>query len=277
MPRRTPLSDRSERRSNVLDFQQYGGRLHLVPETRMKMLATVADTADSRAGNDGHCWRVAAYVAELVRVLGLAPYQSALFVDAARLHDIGAVDMPAEVLTKPNPLSEQDWSLIRTHVARGSERLRQLPETSPLCNVVLRHHERVDGTGYPDRLSVEAIPLGARVIAVADSFDAMTHAHDYKPADFIAQSLETLERGAGSAWDREIVLAFVTEAVPHLMRTGTLMVSHDGQFDRSLGRISGRARPFVYPTGLETCANQVFRLTKWISTIGRARVRIAPA
>jgi hypothetical protein len=104
------------------------------------------------AGNDGHCWRVAAYVDELVRVLGLAPYQSAFFVDAARLHDIGAVDLPTEVLTQPNPLSEQDWTLVGTHVVRGAVRLAQLPETSPLTKVVLCHHERVDGSGYPGPL-----------------------------------------------------------------------------------------------------------------------------
>jgi len=211
--------------------------VHLVPEPVMKMLATVADTADARAGNDGHCWRVATYVAALAHVLGLAPYQSALFADAARLHDLGAVDLPRDLLTKSDPLTEQEWALLRTHATRGADRLSLLPETRPLCAVVLHHHERVDGCGYPGRLTGEAIPLGAQVIAVADSFDAMTHAHSYKPADFIARSLETLARGAGTAWDPDIVATFVAEAVPHLLRSGTLMVSCDGSFDRSLGRL----------------------------------------
>jgi HD-GYP domain-containing protein (c-di-GMP phosphodiesterase class II) len=219
------------------DLYHYGGRAHVVPETVMKVLATVADTADARAGNDGHAWRVASYVAELVRLLGLEAHQSALIADAARLHDMGAVDLSSALLTKPGPLSEQEWALIRTHVTCGAQRLAALLETVPLSNLVLHHHERVDGAGYPDRISGKAIPLGARVIAVADSFDAMTHAHVYQPADFITQSMATLEGGSGTAWDPDIVRAFVTEGVPHLMRMGALMVSLDGRFDHSWGRV----------------------------------------
>jgi HD-GYP domain-containing protein (c-di-GMP phosphodiesterase class II) len=243
MPRRrtTPPQRPSARLPAVdpigKDLYHYGGRAHVVPETVMKVLATVADTADARAGNDGHAWRVASYVAELVGLLGLEAYRSALIADAARLHDMGAIDLSSALLTKPGPLSEQEWVLIRSHVIRGAQRLADRLDTVPLCNVVLHHHERVDGAGYPDRLSGKAIPLGARVIAVADSFDAMTHAHAYQPADFIAQSMATLERESGTAWDPDIVRVFVTEGVPHLMRMGTLMVSLDGRFDHSWGRV----------------------------------------
>ena len=118
----------------------------------------------------------------------------------------------------------------RTHQARSPRRLGLGNDSHP------RHPwsgalAQLPEIGSPPRRS-----RAARVIAVADSFDAVTLTHEYKPAEFIAQTLETLEPGAASAWDYEIVLAFITEAVPHLMRPGNLMVSLDGSFDRSLGQ-----------------------------------------
>jgi HD-GYP domain-containing protein (c-di-GMP phosphodiesterase class II) len=218
-------------------LHHYGGRAHVVPEAVMRMLATVADTADARAGNAGHSWRVATYAAELVRILGIDPYQAARIADAARVHDMGVVDLPEDVLTKPGPLDELERALVQSHVEHGAARLSLLPETGALCDIVLHHHERVDGRGYPDGLAGGAIPFGARVIAVADSFDTLTHAHSYRPADFITVSLGTLVRGSRTYWDREIVIAFVTDAVPQLLRNTRLMVASDGSFDNSLGRI----------------------------------------
>ena len=125
---------------------------------------------------EGHADRVALLAGEAARRLGLSPRERRTVETAARLHDIGEVGIPQEILSRPGPLSGEEMEIVRGHAAVGARLLEPLGEASRL---VRHHHERPDGSGYPDRLREDEIPLGAGLIAVAEAFDAMTHARPY--------------------------------------------------------------------------------------------------
>ena len=151
--------------------------------------------------------------------LGLADDELEAIRHAAPLHDIGKMAIPDSILDKPGPLSESEWRLMRQHTIIGERILAAAPALQAAARLVRSSHERVDGTGYPDGLRGGEIPLAARIIAVADAFDAMTAPRPYKPTLAIPEALAELERCAGSQFDPEVTAAFqaaVTE--PGLVR-----------------------------------------------------------
>jgi hypothetical protein len=135
---------------------------------------------------------------------------------AAMLHDIGKLHVPDQILTKPGPLSPQEWQIMRRHPAWGAEILPTGHSFEAARRIALWHHENFDGTGYPDGLDREAIPLDARIVRVADAFDAMTSNRPYARRRSIEEALEELDRYAGTHFDPEIV-----RLVIHLMRSDT--------------------------------------------------------
>jgi HD-GYP domain-containing protein (c-di-GMP phosphodiesterase class II) len=197
----------------------------MIPDDTFAILSDIADTADSRAGNPGHSQRVTSYVSALLPALHIGVEESRLTIAAARLHDIGKLGLPEEILNKPTWLTPDEWTVIRTHPQRGADYLSGSAATREIADLVLYHHERMDGTGYPHRLRGSAIPLGSRIIAVADSFDAMTHDRPYRKGLYIARAMAILAQEAGTQWDRGIVAEFLVSAVPSLLRHGRLMVA----------------------------------------------------
>ena len=129
---------------------------------------------------------------------------------AGRLHDLGKVGIPPEVLEKDGPLAPDERRVVERHPAIGSNMLTSL-RLGAVSGWVLHHHERWDGTGYPDRLAGEAIPPAARILAVADAFDALTSDRVYRKRLTDSQALGELERGAGTHFDPNVVAALVTE------------------------------------------------------------------
>ncbi|MFW6234134.1 MAG: HD-GYP domain-containing protein, partial [Spirochaetota bacterium] len=128
----------------------------------------------------------------------------------AYLHDIGKISVPDSILLKPASLSPEEWAIMKSHSVVGYDFAKQLgflPKSS--LDVVRFHHERWDGTGYPDGLSGDSIPLGARIFAVADVFDALMSARPYKKAWSLAEAREEILRHAGTHFDTEIVQAFL--------------------------------------------------------------------
>jgi HD-GYP domain-containing protein (c-di-GMP phosphodiesterase class II) len=197
----------------------------MIPEQSMVVLTGVADSADAGAGNPGHSRRVATYVTSLLNALGTAADEASTIITAARLHDIGKLGLSEKILTKPGSLNDEEWSIIRSHSQRGADYLANTPELQAVGDLILHHHERFDGAGYPTRLRGQAIPFGSRVIAVADSFDAMIHDRPYRKGMYIARAMAILSQEAGSQWDREIVAAFLSDALPMLVRHGQLVVT----------------------------------------------------
>jgi HD-GYP domain-containing protein (c-di-GMP phosphodiesterase class II) len=181
-------------------------------------LFALADRADIHAGTAGHGSRVALYTAALLKALRVPVAEAATIVAAARLHDIGKLAVAADTLTMRAPLTTWQRRDVRDHVRHGANLLLRGFAFAGASTLVLYHHEHIDGSGYPDGLPGESIPLGSRVIAVADAFDAMSSNRPYRAALQRAQACGLLLQGAGSQWDSELVTAFLDRVVPLLER-----------------------------------------------------------
>ena len=156
-------------------------------------------------------------LSELVaRQLGLEPDDVAHVRRAASLHDIGKVAIPDAILHAPRKLTPEEWEYMHQHTVIGARIISAAPEMLPVADIVRSSHERWDGGGYPDRLAGDAIPLGARIVAVCDSFEAMTADRAYRKAMPGADALAELRRCAGTQFDPQVVAAFevVLEAAP---------------------------------------------------------------
>ena len=186
-------------------------------ETRgaLRSLAKSIDDRDPTTYH--HSERVSAYARLFGQELGLPDDLVELITQAAAVHDLGKVGVPDRVLLKPGPLDEGDRTLMWLHTEIGAGILNHFQLFRGGANIVLHHHERWDGGGYPNGLRGEEIPLGARVVAIADAFDAMTEDRPYRPAMSVAEAIAILADGAGTQWDPEIVPVFIG-----LVRTGRL-------------------------------------------------------
>ena len=153
----------------------------------------------------GHCLRVADLACALwARVSAGDPVSAFWFRIGALLHDVGKLLVPAEVLNKPGKLSEEEWMLIRRHPTAGVELLADIEFPWDVLPIVESHHERWDGTGYPHNLSGEAIPLTARVVCIADVYDALTSRRSYKERFTHEQAMIVMRRDRGHAFDPEL-------------------------------------------------------------------------
>jgi putative nucleotidyltransferase with HDIG domain len=158
-------------------------------------------------GSWAHARRVSRYAAGVARRLGLPGEQVALVRRAGAVHDIGKLEIPAYFLNWPGPLSAAEFSMVERHSGLGARMIAESGHEE-MAAIVRHHHERFDGTGYPDGLAGEEIPLGARIVAVADTFDAATSPRPYRPAGTCADALDLLVAEAGSQLDPEVVGAF---------------------------------------------------------------------
>ena len=155
-----------------------------------------------------HATSVADLAAATAARLGLPAEEIARTRIAAELHDIGKTAIPASILAKPGPLDEAEWEFIKRHTLIGERIIAAAPALAHIAPVVRSSHERQDGHGYPDGLRADAIPLGARIVAVVDAFDAMVTHRSYKAAVSTADALAELRRCAGSQFDPVVVEAF---------------------------------------------------------------------
>jgi HD-GYP domain-containing protein (c-di-GMP phosphodiesterase class II) len=179
-------------------------------DTFVQTLTTLAETIDLRDPyTAGHSKRVAAYSRLLALDMGLSKYDAGQIEHAALLHDIGKIGVPDAVLFKNGPLDDEERLLIRAHPVIGAGLLADIPTMCEIYPCILHHHEHYDGRGYPDGLSGENIPIGARIIAVADAFDAMTTDRPYRQGLGADAAVNELVRGEGSQFDKRCVAAFV--------------------------------------------------------------------
>lgn len=144
----------------------------------------------------------------VARQLGLGVEEVGPLLQAASLHDIGKAAIPDSILDKPGPLNAQEWAFMRTHTVIGERILCAAPALTDAARLVRASHERFDGSGYPDRLAGEQIPLGARIIAVCDAYDAMVSTRPYRSRMSVEVALEELRRCGGSQFDPRVVEAF---------------------------------------------------------------------
>ena len=164
---------------------------------------------DRDHSSSGLSEKVAHWAMQLGRASGLPEEQLTLLYKAALLHDIGTVVVPVDVLSKHSRLDPAEYNQIKRHPLISEEIVRALPRSEPLLPAVRHHHERFDGAGYPDGLGGDAIPLFARIIAVADAFVAMTSDRPYRPRRSKDEAIHTLQQGAGKQWDAALVERFL--------------------------------------------------------------------
>jgi putative nucleotidyltransferase with HDIG domain len=218
------------------------GRLH---SAMVETLATAVDAKDQVT--HGHVRRVQRHTVALARALNVTDERELKAIEAASLlHDIGKLAIPDHVLNKPGRLTPTEYRTMKTHAAIGASILSTVDFPYPVVPIVRHHHESYDGTGYPDGLIGEQIPLGARILAVVDCFDAVTSDRPYRRRMTDEQGLELLRSRCGKMYDPRVVARF-EEMVPTLRATDAIEDAAPGENARD----QARERAVVAPTGLD--------------------------
>jgi putative nucleotidyltransferase with HDIG domain len=186
-----------------------GNVFHLMVErleiSHRSMIEVLVRALEARGGAPGSLRRLAEAALMLGKGLGLSAAQREALELGALLHDIGEVRTPEALLQKPGSLTAEERRVMEQHPAAGVEILETVPLLTPALDVVGSHHERYDGTGYPNGLREDAIPITARIFAVVDALDAMTHDRPFRGARSVEAALEALREGAGKQFDPRIV------------------------------------------------------------------------
>jgi len=191
-----------------------GQRLGVPIENQAAMLGTIYALAATVDAKDhytyGHSKKVSQFSVQIAEAMGYSADAVATIRAAGLLHDIGKIGISDEVLLKPGPLSEEDWKPIHAHPNLGAAILKHVDSLRGCLAAVQHHHERYDGSGYPSGLGGENIPIDARVMAVADTYDAMTSSRPYRLKPLTSdEALEELKRGSGTQFDPKVVDAFI--------------------------------------------------------------------
>jgi putative nucleotidyltransferase with HDIG domain len=179
-------------------------------DATLAALSSALDVRDTET--EGHARRVVRYMELIAEGLHVPVEQHATLRRGALLHDIGKIGVPDHILRKPGPLTENEWFTMKTHPDLGAKIIANVPFLQEVAIIIRAHHERWDGNGYPEGLAGEQIPLGARIFAVADSFDAMTSDRPYRRGRDLDEALAEIERCSRTQFDPEVVTAFL--AVP---------------------------------------------------------------
>ncbi len=204
-----------------------------VEAVALQAITTVANFIDSKEEyNYGHSTRVAKYAEAIAKEMGWSKEEALNIHYVALLHDIGKIGVPIQILNKKNPLTENEQEMVKKHTQMGAEILKDIKTVSDVNVGALYHHERYDGTGYPEGLKGQNIPLVARIIAIADAYDAMTSTREYK--DMMSQEMvrAELERNAGYQFD-----PYITSVVVRMIDEGVFEKLKDRQEKTSLDNI----------------------------------------
>jgi putative two-component system response regulator len=199
--------------ANLLEFAQTDvPPMNALPfsETEAVLHSMIRMMSQRDAHTAGHCERVAFSGVALGMALRLDSVSLQALYVGGYIHDIGKVGVPDSVLFKPGKLNAEEWEIMRSHPVCGEEICRPLTSLHGVLPLIRHHHERWDGTGYPDGLRETEIPLLARVLQVVDIYDALTHPRPYKHAYSSARALDILEEETGRGWrDRDIASRFI--------------------------------------------------------------------
>ncbi len=191
-------------RREILDLRRRLDRLQDVYVKALEMWNADAPANDERSKRRGR--RVADYAIKLAQAIN---YQGADWLKiGAHMHDIGNSGLPKDVLEKPGPLSAEEWQLVRQHTLLGSEIVNELDFPIEVRPMIRNHHEHFDGTGYPDGLRGDEIPVAARILCIADAYDALTSDRSYRPAFAAKQALEIMQGEAGRIFDPDMFAVF---------------------------------------------------------------------
>jgi len=176
-------------------------------------LEALGDALDLKdAETEGHSKRVTAFTIAIARAMGLPQDRVRVIARGAFLHDVGKMAIPDAILRKPGRLSPEEQAIMQQHALLGYQMLRKIPFLHEAADIVYSHQERYDGSGYPRGLKADQIPLGARIFAIADTFDAMTSDRPYRAAQSVSSGRREIQRQSGQQFDPEIVAMFLSIA-----------------------------------------------------------------
>jgi len=195
----------------------------------------------------GHTQRVSVYTVELAQALGVGGSEMETIKRGAILHDIGKIGVSDTILRKPAKLTEQEWVEMKRHVEYGYNMLKDIAFLQDAAKIVLHHHERYDGGGYPNGLAAEQIPPGARIFMIADAFDAMTSNRSYRQAMAAEEALAEILRNSGTQFDPAAVRAFLSVYQERFV--GSVLPGKDGASGQRLSESLKRA--ILEAAGLE--------------------------
>ncbi len=216
----TRLLNQAIRNQNVILEEKVRQRTRELHNTRLEVIHRLGRAAEYRDNETGlHIIRMSNYSAVIARASGLNESQSELILQASPMHDIGKIGIPDSILLKPGKLTAQEWEIMKTHPAIGAEILsgHDAELMVSASEIALYHHERWDGSGYPNNIAAEKIPLTARIVAIADVFDALTTARPYKQAWPIEEAVRQINDSSGSHFDPRLVDVF-NEVLPDLLK-----------------------------------------------------------
>lgn len=196
-----------ELRRAYVEIRNMSDELREAYHGTLESLVAALDMRDQETR--GHSARVAKHALDIAHMLGIRdPEELEMIYRGALMHDVGKIGVPDAILRKPGPLTEEEWEFMRRHPALGYRILAQVPHLRPAARIVLAHHEHWDGSGYPRGLRGEAIPLGARIFAVCDAFDAIVSDRPYRAGSPPIVAREEILRCAGQQFDPMVVEAF---------------------------------------------------------------------
>jgi putative nucleotidyltransferase with HDIG domain len=177
-------------------------------ESSLQALVTALDFRDNET--QGHSYRVVEYAVMVATVMGIGEPELTWIRRGAILHDVGKIGIPDSILKKPGKLDPEEWTEMKRHPEMGFRMLQHIKFLEPALDIVMSHQERYDGTGYPRGLKGEDIPLGARIFAVVDTFDAMTSDRPYRKALTIDDARSEIEEWSGRQFDPDVAAAFLS-------------------------------------------------------------------
>ncbi|HEX6589914.1 MAG TPA: HD domain-containing phosphohydrolase [Longimicrobiales bacterium] len=192
--------------------QKIRARTFDLEEAQIEIMERLARAAEYRDDDTGqHTFRVGHNAAELAKVAGMSPPEVELIRTAAPLHDVGKIGIPDSILLKPGPLTDEEFAIMKPHTVIGAKilsgsrfRVLQLAE-----QIAMSHHEAWNGSGYPHGIAGDRIPIAARIVALADTFDAITHARPYKEAWPVEKALDIIREGIGKRFDPDLAQLFI--------------------------------------------------------------------
>jgi HD superfamily phosphohydrolase YqeK len=236
------------RTQHVHRIEQAGISLQRSYAETLVALTSALDARDQET--EGHSRRVVEYTRLLAVRLGLGEHDLAMISQGALLHDIGKIGVPDAILHKPGPLTEEEWEVMRRHPQIGLHMVSGIEHLREARTIILHHHERFDGKGYPLGLRGEAITLGARIFSVADTLDAITQDRPYRAARSFDQAREEILRHRGTQFDPDVVDVFLTLNLPAMEE----IASHRHGAGRDLLERAGTAAPSTNGSGVSRAA-----------------------
>ena len=226
--------------------EELGQRTRELASLQVGLLSTVVQTLSMRdAMTARHSAAVARYAREVAGMLGVSDREQELIHTAALLHDIGKFIFPDSILFADRKLTDEEWETVKLHPEQGARLVRRIEGYGPVADIIHSHHERIDGRGYPAGLSGDEIPLGSRIISVADTYDVMTSRDSYRRPVSSEAAIAELRRVAGAQLDPVVVEKFV-----EMVEAGRVAFHHADEADFELElaferRVEAYARPRV--------------------------------